>query len=235
MSKCLNCGAELLGPFCAQCGQKNLQFEQPLLGLLGGVLRETFDVDGRAARTLAALFTRPGLLSERFLAGQRQRYTSPVRLYLVVSVLFFVVVAWVARSGILFDVNDDATAAVSVLADDLPRLMFVLLPVFALLLKIVFPGRLLFDHLVHALHLHTAAYIVLAMALPLERAATGNTFLLGLQTLPFLYLGGYLLLSMRRVYATNWPVTTLKASVIAFSYVVVLAVSLEIVIGWQQG
>lgn len=235
MSNCLNCGADLSGPFCAQCGQKNLQLERPLLGLLGGVLRETFDVDGRAARTLAALFMQPGMLSERFLAGQRQRYTSPVRLYLVVSVLFFVVVAWVARRGILFDVNDDATAAVGVLANDLPRLMFVLLPVFALLLKIVFPGRLLFDHLVHALHLHAAAYIVLALALPLERAATGNVFLLGLQTLPFLYLGGYLLLSMRRVYVTNWPTTIFKAAVIALGYIVVLAMSLEFVIGWQQG
>ena len=235
MSSCLNCGAELSGPYCARCGQKDLQLERPLLGLIGGVLKETFDVDGRAARTLAALFMRPGLLSERFLAGQRQRYTSPVRLYLVVSVLFFVVVAWVARSGILFDVNDDAIVEVNVLADDLPRLMFVLLPVFALLLKVVYPGRLLFDHLVHALHLHTAAYIVLAAALPLERAATGNVALLGLQTLPFLYLGGYLLLSMRRVYAANWLATIAKAAVIAFSYVIVLALSLEFVIGWQRG
>ena len=235
VTECLNCGATLQGPYCAQCGQRDVDLERPLLGLIGGLVRETFDVDGRSARTLVALFTRPGLLSERFLAGERQRYTSPIRLYLVVSVLFFVIVAWVARSGILFEANENTTVEVNVLAEDLPRLMFVLLPFFALLLKAAYPKRLYFEHLVHSLHLHSAAYIVLSLALPLERAATGNVFLLGLQTLPFLYLGGYLLLSLRRVYPASWLVTGLKAAVIIFGYVVALALSLELVIGWQRG
>ncbi len=235
MTDCANCGASLQGPFCAHCGQKDVDLDRPLTDLIGGLLRENFDLDGRVVRTLLALFAHPGLLSERYLAGQRKRYTSPIRLYLVVSVLFFVVVAWVARSGILFDVDDNTAVEVNVLAEDLPQLMFVLLPFFALLLKVAFRHRSYVNHLVHALHLHTVAYIVLSIALPLERAATGNVILLGLQSLPFLYLIGYLLVSLRRVYEDSWLVTMAKAAVIAFSYVVALALALELVIAWQRG
>ena len=45
--------------------------------------------DSRLWRTLAALLFKPGHLTREFLAGRRARYLPPVRLYLVLSVLFF--------------------------------------------------------------------------------------------------------------------------------------------------
>jgi hypothetical protein len=45
--------------------------------------------DSRLWRTLGALLGRPGYLTREFLAGRRARYLPPVRLYLVLSVLFF--------------------------------------------------------------------------------------------------------------------------------------------------
>ncbi|MBV8405773.1 MAG: DUF3667 domain-containing protein, partial [Gammaproteobacteria bacterium] len=39
--------------------------------------------------TLGALLLRPGYLTREFLAGRRARYLPPVRLYLVISLLFF--------------------------------------------------------------------------------------------------------------------------------------------------
>ena len=103
-------------------------------------------------------------------------YTPPLRLYLVVSISFFVIVAWLASSGILLEPGQDPTfdAAVQAqfLSDDLPRLMFVLLPVFALLLKGVYRSHLYFNHLIFAIHLHTIGYIVLALMLPIEDIAS---------------------------------------------------------------
>jgi hypothetical protein len=59
------------------------------------LLRETFEIDGRLMNSLKLLFFRPGDLSLEFSANRRARYTSPVRLYLFTSILFFFVLALV--------------------------------------------------------------------------------------------------------------------------------------------
>ena len=227
MGRCKNCDTELGAAFCPQCGQKDVELERPIFQLVWEVIRETFDIDGRAARTIVTMFAHPGVLTERFLAGRRRQYTSPVRLYLVVSVLFFLVVAWTVRQGILFDVDADSAGEVRVLTEDLPALMFVLLPAFALLLKLAFWRRFYFDHLVHALHIHTAAYAVLALLMPFEQAADRHWWLLGLHIALVAYLCSYLVISMRRVYAASWLAASVKAAVIFVVYVSVLAISLE--------
>ena len=107
MSQCRNCGADLAETYCPRCGQKNLDLERPILVLIGEVLKETFDLDGRAARTVRALLTRPGLLTREFLAGHRRRYTPPVRLYLIVSVAFFLITTWVVSQGMLLEEGQD--------------------------------------------------------------------------------------------------------------------------------
>lgn len=227
MNPCKNCDTQLDANFCPQCGQKDIELERPLFELLGEVFREAFDIDGRAARTIRTMFTRPGELTARFLAGHRKQFTSPVRLYLVVSILFFLVVAWVVRQGLLFEVDADSADEVRVLAEELPSLMFVFLPVFALLLKVLFWQRYYFDHLIHALHLHTATYVVLALLLPLERIASQPWLMQILHLALFAYLAGYVAISLRRVYGTTWLATIIKGTVIYFGYATILSVSLE--------
>ena len=48
--------------------------------------------DSRLWRTLWYLLARPGFLTREFFAGRRVRYLPPFRLYLVISVVFFLVV-----------------------------------------------------------------------------------------------------------------------------------------------
>jgi hypothetical protein len=55
--------------------------------------------DSRIWRTLAALLFRPGELTREFLDGRRVRYLPPLRLYLVVSLLFFAVASISPRSA----------------------------------------------------------------------------------------------------------------------------------------
>lgn len=149
--------------YCPRCGQKDVDLHRPLVALLGEVLRETFEVDGRAARTVKTLFLAPGRLTSEFLAGHRRRYTPPFRLYLVISVVFFVIITWAASRGALVgdgpDAQGDASRQAQFISDRVPSLMFVLVPVFAALLKAAFRSRLYFEHLIHALHLHSAAFV----------------------------------------------------------------------------
>ena len=211
--------------FCPKCGQKDIDLKRPVGILIGEVLKETFDVDGHALRTIRTLFRHPGFLTSEFLAGRRRSYTSPIRLYLVISVSFFVLVAWLASQSMLFTpetaLEQDAASQARFISDELPRLMFVLLPVFALLLKLVFPGRLLFDHIIFSIHLHSATYVALALMLPLERFANEHWLPLTAQVVLLGYFLSYFVISLRRVYHASWIVATAKSFVILMVYLVV--------------
>ncbi len=152
MPNCKNCQTRLDNAYCPSCGQRDIDLERPIWTLIGNVVKETFEVDRRAALTVRTLFRHPGMLTSEFLDGRRRTYTPPLRLYLVISISFFILVAWFARSGLLLepgqDPGFDAAVQARFLSDDLPRLMFVLLPMFALLLKVVYFRRMYFDHLI---------------------------------------------------------------------------------------
>ena len=189
MPACRNCQAPLEGEYCSRCGQRNVDLEKPIWTLVGSVVREAFEIDGRAATTVKTLFRHPGMLTAEYLAGRRATYSPPLRLYLVFSIAFFVLVTWFATSGILREPGADPVLDAAIqarfLSDDLPKLMFVLLPVFALLMKGAYWKRLYFDHLIFSLHLHCVAYVAFGILLPLEAVAAANIGLLLLQVFVF--------------------------------------------------
>lgn len=102
---CANCGAALDGEYCSACGQRH----EPHVHTLGHFAGEAFEsishADSRLWRTLLYLLGRPGFLTRQFFAGKRASYLPPFRLYLVISVLFFLV-AGIPESG---DLQIDAT------------------------------------------------------------------------------------------------------------------------------
>jgi hypothetical protein len=92
-AECLNCGAALTGPFCATCGQRDVPAFPTIHEVAGEAWDEMSGWDGRLARTYAALFRHPGLLTVETLSGRRARYVKPLRLYLTASVIYFVIAA----------------------------------------------------------------------------------------------------------------------------------------------
>jgi hypothetical protein len=91
--RCDNCGTAVPGRFCGNCGQR---LEAPLRSLWHFLKLAAEDVthaDSRLWRTLWALLVRPGFLTRQFLSGHRASYLPPVRLYLVLSVAFFLFAA----------------------------------------------------------------------------------------------------------------------------------------------
>jgi len=88
-TRCDNCGAAVSGRYCAACGQR---LEPPLHSLwhfTKTAIEDLTHADSRLWCTLRALLFRPGYLTSEFLAGRRARYLPPLRLYLVISVMFF--------------------------------------------------------------------------------------------------------------------------------------------------
>lgn len=90
--RCLNCDADLDGAFCRACGQRSVHADPTVAELAGDAWQELSGYDGRIAATFRTLL-RPGQLTIDYLQGRRARYLSPIRLYLTVSVIYFLVAA----------------------------------------------------------------------------------------------------------------------------------------------
>jgi uncharacterized protein DUF3667 len=86
---CLNCGVALTGPFCSSCGQRDVPPYPSLRELVVDAFWELSGWDGRFAATVRALVAKPGKLTREFLEGRRARYISPLRLYLMCSLVYF--------------------------------------------------------------------------------------------------------------------------------------------------
>lgn len=90
---CMNCGAVLTGPFCHVCGQKDGEVRRPIWSMVGEILDDLFSSDSRILKSLLFLVLIPGGLTRSFMSGQRARYVMPMKLYLAISVLFFLILS----------------------------------------------------------------------------------------------------------------------------------------------
>ena len=115
----------------------------------------------------------------------------------------------------------------------LPQTLFVLLPIFALLLKIfyLFRRRLYMEHLIVALHSHAflCASLLLLVGLGSLRDLIGvagfwHATLGWLEAAIALWMPLYLLLMQKRVYAQGWFMTLLKYAVLSNLYLLLLCV-----------
>jgi len=104
-ANCLNCGEVLTGQHCSRCGQRARVRVLSLWGLLKDMLGDALDWDSRLWRTLRPLAFKPGLLTQEFLRGKRASYTPPFRMYLILSVVFFLITTIGADPGANLELN----------------------------------------------------------------------------------------------------------------------------------
>jgi Protein of unknown function (DUF3667) len=90
---CQNCESALLGPFCHFCGQPVRGPIREFFSFVGDGTAELIRPDSKLMRTLAVLFFKPGSLTSRYLDGKRVQFVKPVRLYLSLSLMLFLVLS----------------------------------------------------------------------------------------------------------------------------------------------
>ncbi len=105
----------------------------------------------------------------------------------------------------------------------LTEVMFLLMPVFAVLTAILFRQRNLYfvDHLVLSLHLHTFGFVVLLGLAVVENLSGGGVQRCnGLPVVLILAggLGGYTWVALRTVFREGAVITTVKWAVLGFTY-----------------
>ncbi|WP_439640419.1 DUF3667 domain-containing protein [Nevskia sp.] len=98
---CRNCGARAEVSYCPVCGQET-RIEMPTVGhFIAEFAEQTFALQGQLWRTLQSLLLKPGELTLEYVAGRRQRYVRPLRLYLALSILFFAVLGLSGNTGFM--------------------------------------------------------------------------------------------------------------------------------------
>jgi len=86
---CENCGASMAGPFCAQCGQHAVDYRRSFGHVFTDVLDSFLNWDSKFIISLWLLMSRPWKLTIDFLSGKRVLHMHPLRLYLLISIVFF--------------------------------------------------------------------------------------------------------------------------------------------------
>ena len=311
---CLNCGTALDGQYCGKCGQRAASRLISVWELLRDAFGDLLELDSRLWRTLIPLVTRPGQLTHDYLEGRRARFMPPFRMYLVLSIVFFLVAFFdpreeleilfeplapaatdseenaddadafreevlrdLAEDGLIvgdpggtdaagdaaedddeepgnicdiddFDnadlpewlasrlteerlqvmcdrmIADDGRAFFKKLLDNVPAALFVLLPLMALVLKILYPlsKRFYVEHLLFVVHYHAFAFLILSLQVLFTRL--GTLFRVpepAIDVTVFaasLYVPFYLYKALRRVYGQGRFFTVLKFLLLAFAY-----------------
>ena len=128
---------------------------------------------------------------------------------------------------------------------NLPLMMFILIPLFAGILKLIYVRRkhLYIKHIVHALHIHSFAYLIYGLTLLImfklitegsfpDGQAVGLRGILGFAV--FIVTSTYAYISFLKVYKQQWFKTLIKFNIVGFIYVFFLQIffSLEVLISF---
>lgn len=322
-TRCLNCGEPLEANYCPECGQGAHSLRRPFWSLLGESVETLFSIDSRFAKTVPDLMARPGRMTRHYLDGQRARFLPPFRLYVLASLIFFILMPLIMGKGVAFmpkgtqnfedaraeieashadgDMTDeeyqsaidgldkaeqvwrggipglvtpsvpnaegdtampppeeewagfmprealDAVREAGANGDEdaarfaeimdepgrlaeetqrwIPRMMFVLLPVYACLLALVYFWRrqfLFFDHLIVSLHFHSALFFAMSIGLVLVPFIGLGWVSLGL----IIYSNVYLYRLNRVVYGRGAISSALRTATLDSLYIVVLLFAL---------
>ena len=119
---------------------------------------------------------------------------------------------------------DDGKAFSTKLLDNVPAALIMLLPLMALVLKILYPlsKRYYVEHLLFVVHFHAFVFLILTLQILFSKL----TSLVGLESTVSavtsvavtFYIPIYFYKALRNVYRQSWPVTLLKYLVLALGY-----------------
>lgn len=91
--QCPNCGTEVIGDYCHNCGQDQREYRVSVRHLLNDFTSNYLTVDSKLIQSVFPLFFKPGYLTRAYLSGKRVSYIRPLRLYLFASFIFFFVLS----------------------------------------------------------------------------------------------------------------------------------------------
>lgn len=89
---CLNCGHIVEEKFCPNCGQENIIVKEDALHMVAHAIADYFHFEHKFFGTLKPLLLKPGQLTKSYVEGKRVSFIHPIRLYIFVSIVFFIAI-----------------------------------------------------------------------------------------------------------------------------------------------
>lgn len=86
---CFSCEEPMTGLYCYACGNKNDNYRRSVWSLGSELFQSLTAFEGRIWASLFSLIFKPGQMARDYADGARQRWTSPMRLFLATSLLLF--------------------------------------------------------------------------------------------------------------------------------------------------
>lgn len=348
---CLNCGHIVEEHFCPHCGQENIVVKEDAFHMVSHAIADYFHFEHKFFGTLRPLLLKPGQLTKEYVAGKRVSFIHPIRLYIFVSIVFFLFILsrgdkekeeknhkkeasvaltakqqdslkkdklkeveeamkyvpvkdgvrdsvlkaakkgietgkdtdetidlvtgkkkkwgatnwatkdttvadyekhqqalpkdkrdgfvkhyFVRRSIELNQYDDPEKKFTEDLLHNIPKMMFLLLPMFALILKLVYinKNKYYYEHLIYSFHLHSAIFLSVLITM-LLKWLFGFVFDISgwLNFFCTIYIIWYVYRSLRTFYnSTRW-VTALKIFFLSFCYSIVFTISFLIIIAFS--
>jgi hypothetical protein len=331
---CLNCGHHVEEHFCTHCGQENIEVHEDVFVMLTHAVADYFHFESKFFATIKPLLVSPGTLTKEYVSGKRVSFIHPIRLYIFISILFFLItlnsnhegdkeksvhttgmavegdsiakaqkaqiqkaMAHVPISPTMKDsivraaviqmsnerrekdrrssfrvnsawfVDSDTTVAsyekrqnllpaskrdnflkhyvirrnlelqkypdvekkmTEEITHNIPKMMFILLPLFALILKLVYINRkkYYYEHLIYSFHVHSAIFLSYLFLLLLQRVFGLFYNLDGWFSFFWaIYLIWYIYKSLKSFYGSRRWVTILKIFFLMFCYIIVFTIS----------
>jgi hypothetical protein len=306
---CLNCGFQVEERYCSRCGQENLEPRESLGHLVSHFLSDFTHYDSKFLTSLRDLVIKPGFLTREYNAGRRAAYLNPIRMYIFISAVFFLVLFGGNESGpssskplpadtlshpvgelslnAAFHNTDavitvvenkytrvgqyDSAQAALALSDTarddsrsrwfmhrmihlrerhpgrqaivitqnvggfIPKAMFVLLPLFALYMRLLYSRRkfVYTQHVIFSLHFHSFIFLVFLLG---QVAFLFNPGFVGVFTIAgvsILWIFAYLAIALHRTYAQALWISLLKAIALWLMYVITIQIVAAILWYWE--
>ena len=281
---CLNCGTILEGHYCHNCGQENLELHESFGHMMNHAISDYFHFDHQFFHTLKPLVFKPGYLTNEYMAGRRAQFLHPVKMYIFISIVYFLLLFQSKTNGDLVNANENGkpiskgivitpssknvnvvninyekkpnawfhpttkdtsyaeylvnqkklpsdqqdgfpeeiwnkktfqyrkeygSRAKDVFLEELkhnaPKMMFLLLPLFALILKITFwrSKKFYVEHLIYSFHFHCFLFLFFGILISLEILLPSKVFGEWATLLATFYVIWYIFRSLRVVYHRN--------------------------------
>jgi len=102
---CSNCESQLKGVFCHECGQSAFDYRVSLPVMVKDLALDYLNFNAKSFRSLGLILSKPGELTKQYFEGRRASFINPLRLYVVISIVFFLL-ARVGSGQILDDALD---------------------------------------------------------------------------------------------------------------------------------
>ncbi len=249
---CRNCQHPIHHNYCPNCGQHARDHNTKLWNFIAEFLEEFIRFDSKFLRTVVPLVSKPGFLTQEWVQGKRARYITPLKIYIMLSAIAFLVISLKINSHTVPSGLDMNVGSGNDLSELMPKrgdneiVYFFKQSILAFskvdkkVLLDQFMGRLptacflmvpIAAVLFGLLYVRRSKYYVEHLVFTLHYSAFSFLMLAtaivvpwnGIGPICYLWVAIYLFLAMKRSYGQGWIKTFFKFSIFGFSYSILIA------------